>query len=107
MKDPRFFVHSGAGTAWGLGGVDMLRVGKISSIDYKTMTASITYEDGDDEVTADFPFLSQEINAPNVRDFVFVLHLGNGQEHGLVLGRYWSEKNKPVEGFKGLFRKWL
>lgn len=34
-----------------------------------------------------------------------VLHLSNGTEAGVVLGRPWSEKNKPPEGSKGLYRK--
>ena len=36
---------------------------------------------------------------------VMVLHLSNGTEAGVVLGRPWSEKNKPPEGSKGLYRK--
>ena len=34
-----------------------------------------------------------------------VLHLSNGTEAGLVLGRYWSGNNKPPEGAEGLYRK--
>ena len=42
---------------------------------------------------------------PKVGDPVMVLHLSNGTEAGLVLGRYWSGNNKPPEGAEGLFRK--
>jgi len=36
---------------------------------------------------------------------VLVLHLSNGAEAGVVLGRPWSGKNVPPEGEKGLYRK--
>ena len=35
----------------------------------------------------------------------FRVHLSNGTEAGLVLGRYWSGNHKPPEGAEGLFRK--
>ena len=42
---------------------------------------------------------------PEIGDQVLVLHLSNGAEAGVVMGRPWSEKNKPPEGAAGLYRK--
>jgi len=89
----------------------MLRVGRISAIDYKKYIARIKYDvdNGESElVTADFPFLMAEYNCPNVDDQVWVLHRGDGQEAGLVLGRASSDKYRPeFQGKKGLWRKWF
>ena len=42
---------------------------------------------------------------PEVDDAVLVLHLSNGAEVGVVLGRPWGDENKPPEGSQGLWRK--
>lgn len=84
---------------------EIYRVGKISSINYPAGTVRVTYPDKDDSVTQEIPLLAFEYNMPQVGDQIMVLHLSNGTEAGLVLGRYWNTKNKPPEGFKGLYRK--
>jgi phage baseplate assembly protein gpV len=65
----------------------------------------VVYPDKDNSVTAPLPMLCTEYNMPKVGDPVMVLHLSNGTEAGLVLGRYWSGNHKPPEGAEGLFRK--
>lgn len=85
--------------------VNEIRVGKVSSIDYAAGLVRVAYHDKDDSVTQPIPMLSNEYNMPQVGDQVLVLHLSNGAEAGLVLGRYWNGKNKPPEGKAGLFRK--
>lgn len=82
-----------------------IRVGKISSIDHAAGTVRVVYHDRDDSVTPTLPLLSDEYKMPEVGDMVLVLHLSNGKEAGVVLGRYWTEKNKPPEGEAGLYRK--
>ena len=42
---------------------------------------------------------------PEVDDLVMAAHLPNGKEAAVILGRFWSDKNKPPEGKKGLYRK--
>ena len=84
---------------------DEIRVGKVSSIDHAAGTVRVVYHDRDDNVTADLPLLSDEYHMPAVGDLVLVLHLSNGAEAGVVLGRYWSGNNKPPEGAEGLYRK--
>ena len=68
-------------------------------------TVRVVYHEKDDAVTAPIPLISSEYFMPEVDDMVMVLHLSNGTEAGVVLGRSWSEKNKPPEGSKGLYRK--
>lgn len=82
-----------------------IRLGKISAIDYAAGMVRVVYHEKDDAVTAPIPLLSTEYFMPEVGDQVAVFHLSNGTEAGVVLGRPWSEKNKPPEGAKGLYRK--
>lgn len=86
---------------------DEIRVGKVSAVDYAAGTVRVVYHDKDDSVTPPFPMLSSEYQMPQVGDMVLVLHLSNGKEVGIVLGRPWSEKHKPPEGGENLYRKEL
>lgn len=83
---------------------ETIRVGRVSSIDYAKGLVSVTYPDQDGSVTKPFPMLSEWYGMPNIGDLVMVLHLSNGAEAGLVLGRYWNDKNVPKESGAGLFR---
>lgn len=82
-----------------------IRLGKISAVDYPTGMVRVVYHEKDDSVTRLIPLLSTEYFMPEVGDQVLVLHLSNGTEAGVVMGRPWSEKNAPPEGAAGLFRK--
>ena len=66
---------------------EIFRVGKVSSIDYAAGLVRVVYPDKDNSVTAPLPMLCTEYNMPKVGDPVMVLHLSNGTEAGLVLGR--------------------
>lgn len=82
-----------------------IRVGKISSVDYPSGTVRVVYEDQDDAVTRPIPLLSFEYLMPEVDDMVLVLHLSNGTEAGIVIGRPWSDQRVPPESGQGLYRK--
>lgn len=82
-----------------------IRVGKVSSIDYPSGMVRVTYPDMDDDVTRLIPLFSSEYAMPPVGALVAVVHLSNGAEAGVVLGRPWSNKLTPPEGFEGLYRK--
>ena len=82
-----------------------IRVGKVSSIDYPSGMVRVTYPDLDDDVTRLIPLFSSEYAMPPVGALVAVVHLSNGAEAGVVLGRPWSAKLTPPEGFEGLYRK--
>ncbi len=82
-----------------------IRLGKVSAVDYATGMVRVVYHEKDDSVTRLIPLISNEYEMPQVEDQVLVLHLSNGAEAGVVMGRPWSEKNKPPEGAAGLYRK--
>lgn len=82
-----------------------MRIGRISAVNYPAGTVRILYKDKSEEVTKELPLLSHEYYMPEVDDMVFVCHLPNGAEAAVVLGRFWSDKNRPPEGKKGLYRK--
>ena len=86
-----------------------IRVGKVSSINYKDGTVRVTYEDLDDSVTAEIPIFSftDEYKPPEIGAEVVVLHLSNGESAGVMLGKYWSEDNRPPVAGKDVFRKEL
>lgn len=82
-----------------------IRLGKISAIDYAAGMARVVYHEKDDCVTRLIPFISDEYMMPEAEDQVLVVHLSNGTEAGVVLGRLWSGKNIPPESGRGLYRK--
>ena len=85
----------------------LIRIGKISKIDYETGMAEVTYPDMDNSVTALFPIvnLNEEYKMPEIGEEVLVLHLSNGAASGLILGPFWNEANKPAVNGKNVFRK--
>lgn len=86
--------------------MDVLRTGRISSINYKTGMARVVYEDRDDVVTDEMPLLLFGFVywMPRVGDPVLVAHMGNGLENGVILGRYYCAENVPPEGKKDFYR---
>lgn len=83
---------------------EIIRVGKVSSVDYAAGKVRVFYPDKDGCVTKPLPMLNFRYFMPEVDDWVYVLHLPNGTETGLVLGKYFNNKNMPKESGKGLFR---
>lgn len=84
--------------------MDQIRLGRISSLNYDNGTARVVYADRDNTVTAELPLLSFMYYMPRVDDPVLVLHMPNGAEAGLILGRYWCRDNMPPEPGKDFFR---
>ena len=85
-----------------------IRLGKVSAVDYPAGMVQVVYHEKDDDVTRMIPILSTVFSGvysmPEVDNQVLVLHLSNGSEAGVVLGRPWSEKTKPPEGAEKLYR---
>jgi len=88
---------------------DIIRVGRVSSIDYNKGMVRVLYTDKDNSVTKNLPFLNMngEYKMPNIGDMVLVAHLSNGTEMGIVIGTFWSNSNTPDEAGKGIYRKEL
>ena len=57
-----------------------IRVGRVSSVNYETGMARITYWDKDETVTSEFPMLNynNEYRMPEAGRDVIVAHLSNG-----------------------------
>lgn len=85
--------------------IQVLRVGKISSVNYTNGTARVTYEDRDSSTTAEIPFLAWEYWMPKVADQVIVGHLSNGSAAAVILGPIWNGANRPYAPGDGVYRK--
>lgn len=85
----------------------LIRIGKVSSVDYGSGMIKVTYPDLDNAVTDSLPVLSLngEYKMPGVGKEVLVVHLSNGCTAGVVLGPYWNTASQPPESGKGLYRK--
>ena len=83
----------------------LLRVGKISSINYEDGTARVTYEDKGGETTTELPFLALEYWMPKIEDQVLVGHLSSGSSRAVILGPFWYNGHRPHQGREGLYRK--
>lgn len=82
-----------------------IRLGKISSINYAAGKARVVYEDRDNSVTSELPFLAWQYSMPKVNDLVVVACFSNGTVSGVILGPVWNPSNKPHGGTDGIFRQ--
>jgi len=76
---------------------NMIRIGKVSSINYDRGAVKVTFPDKDDIVSDFLPYLSFEYNMPEVGDTVLCVFLPNGISKGFCLGQPYSLKNMPVQ----------
>lgn len=84
-----------------------IRIGKVSSVDYKSGMARVTYRDKDDSVTMNLATanFNSEYCMPEPGQDVIVAHLSNGSSRAVLLGTVWNQKNIPSEGGRNLYRK--
>lgn len=84
-----------------------IRIGKISSVDYKSGMARVTYPDKDDSVTVNLATanFNNEYRMPEPGQEVLVAHLSNGSSRAVLLGNVWNKKNIPPEGGREIYRK--
>lgn len=80
-----------------------IRVGKVSSVDYSAGTVRVVYNDRDGSVTKPLPMLSFAYCMPQVNDQVLVAHLSNGTAEGVVIGKYWTDKNAPTTSGENVY----
>lgn len=78
---------------------DVIRNGIISSVNSQNGTARVYYPERG-STTADFPLFAfwGEYKMPEIGEQVVVLHLSNDTSSGVILGKFWDDKNKPPEG---------
>ena len=75
----------------------VLRIGKISSVNLERGTAQVTYEDRDSSTTNNFPFLAWTCWRPKVGETVLVGHLTNGSATAVIIGPSWHEGCRPAD----------
>lgn len=83
----------------------ILRIGKISSVNPEKGTARVTYEDRSGDTTAELPFIAWEYWMPKIADHVLVGHLSNGMAAGVIIGPVWSGKKRPPAYGTGRYHK--
>lgn len=75
---------------------DVIRIGKVSSVDYEKGMISVYYEDRTAMVTSTMPFLSNgKYKMPKVGESILVAHLSNGTNAAVVLGTVFNDANVP------------
>ena len=74
---------------------DLIRIGRVSTVNYKAGTAKVVYRDRDDMVTGELPMLSSEYLMPKPDDMVLVLHLKNAPSRGVIVGPIYNDDNRP------------
>jgi len=84
---------------------DIVRLAKISAINYEKGTASVIYTDRNNEPSPDFPFFSYAYEMPKANDTVVVLLLQNSNTKGFILGIPWNASNRPKQPGKEIFHK--
>lgn len=84
---------------------DIIRIGKVSTINYEAGTASVVYTDRNNEASPSFPFFSMAYEMPKVDDMVVVIMLPNSTTKGFIIGVPFSGKKIPKESGQGIFYK--
>ena len=85
--------------------VATIRLGKISSINYQAGKARVVYEDRDQSVSSELPFLAWQYHMPKINDIVIVACFSNGTVAGVILGPVYGAGNQPYGGENGVFRQ--
>ncbi len=84
---------------------DIIRIGKISTINYAKGTASVIFTDRSNEASPNFPFFSMFYEMPKVDDTAVVIMLPNSATKGFIVGVPFSAKKIPAESGRGIFYK--
>lgn len=77
---------------------DVIRIGRISSVNPTSGMARVYYPDRD-STTSELSLFGfhREFKLPKVNDQVVVLHLPNDTSSGIILGNFWNEADSPPE----------
>ena len=86
-----------------------IRIGIVSDTFPDLGMVSVTFPQLDGATTGKLLLFSytDEYKVPRVGDTVLVLMLTNSKGDGIVLGKLWSEKNKPPDPGDHIFKKEL
>ena len=79
----------------------LIRIGKITSVDEKKHTARVQFTDRDKMVSWDLPVLvpstvdPQDYGLPVENTDVVCVFLPNGQQQGFIIGAFYTDANPP------------
>lgn len=86
---------------------DVIRIGKVSSVNGANCTATVVFDDRDELVSNELPIITIGSNGtrgywvPEVETQVLCLFLpnssGKGTDDGFILGAFYSQADKPPE----------
>lgn len=83
---------------------DVIRIGKVSSVDYEKGMISVYYEDRTAMVTSIMPVLSNgRYKMPKVGESILVAHLSNGTNAAVVLGTVFNDANVPKSSGQNVY----
>lgn len=90
----------------------LIRIGKITSVDEKKHTARVLFTDRDEMVSWDLPVLvpstvdPQDYCLPVENTDVVCVFLPNGQQQGFIIGAFYTDENPPpITDRKNYLRK--
>jgi len=81
---------------------NIIRVGKVSSVDGKTGTARVAFPDKDNMVSYDLPVIvhqtlkNKDYIMPDVGEQVVCVFLPSSIQQGFIIGSIYSQKDKPA-----------
>ena len=79
----------------------LIRIGRITSVDEKKHTARVQFTDRDEMVSWDLPVLvpstvdPQDYGLPVENTDVVCVFLPNGQQQGFIIGAFYTDENPP------------
>ena len=90
----------------------IVRHGKISAVYPERHTVRVTFEDSDEVVSAEMPYLTTSASKnnlyrlPDIEEEVVCIFEGNdaGEGDGFCIGSFYNEKNVPRETNQDVFR---
>ena len=90
----------------------IVRHGKISAVYPERHTVRVTFEDADEVVSAEMPYLTTSASKnnlyrlPDIEEEVVCIFEGNdaGEGDGFCIGSFYNEKNVPRETNQDVFR---
>jgi phage baseplate assembly protein V len=87
---------------------NLIRVGKISSINYAAGRVRVVFPDQDSIVSDEIPYVTlmgEEYEMPDVGDQVLVIGLGSGLIRGFCLGSFFYSQKLPVQSGPNIYYK--
>lgn len=82
---------------------NLIRIGRVSTVDYQKGTARVVFPDDDDIVSYDLPVLhrnairNKDYNMPDIDERVLCLFLPSGVATGFILGSVYTDTVLPPE----------